>query len=60
MERHAQYRNWGELAGGADRCWGIGQQVVSNCIVHHLSFLGCYFFFVVVVFLFITIIIILS
>ena len=36
---------------------GIGQQVVSNCIVHHLSFLGCYFFFFVI-FLFIAIIII--
>ena len=52
------YKLGGSLRGGADRGLGIGQRVVSNCIVHHLSFLGYYFFFSVI-FLFITIIIIL-
>ena len=35
----------GSWAGGADGCSGMGQWVVSNCIVHGLSFLECYFFF---------------
>ena len=62
MERHAQYiKTGGSWPGGVDHCSGISQQVVSNCTVHHLSFLGCYFVVVVVVvFLFIMIIIILS
>ena len=34
-----------------DCCSGIGQRLVSNCIVHHLSFLGCYFFFCCIIFL---------
>ena len=36
---HAQYINWGELA---EKWLGIGRQVVSNCIVHHLF---CIFFY---------------
>lgn len=48
----------GSWPGGADRCSAIGQRVVSNCIVHHLSFLGFFLFFFVI-FIFITIIIIL-
>ena len=47
----------GSWPGGADCCSGIGQWVVSNCIVHHLSFLGFYFSLFFVIFLFITIII---
>lgn len=44
MEHHVQYTNWGELAIShqsvlGDRL-GIGQQMVNNCIVHHLFHLG--------------------
>ena len=52
----------GSWPGGADRCSGIGQRVVSNCIVHYwgffsLGFISIFFLFFVM-FLFITIIII--
>ena len=35
----------GSWPGGADCCWGMAQRLVSNCIVHPLPFLGCYFLF---------------
>lgn len=44
MECHAQYVNWGELAGShrslLKEGLGIGLWMVSNCVVHHLVFLG--------------------
>ena len=49
----------GSWPGGADRCSGIGQRVVSNCIVHRcffFLFFSLFLFFVI--FLFIAIIII--
>ena len=53
--RHAQYINWGELAGRGRWLLGdwlsISQRVVSNCVMDHLSFLGFYFtLFVTVLF----------
>ena len=44
MGCHAQYISWGDLAGGhrllLEDWLSIGQQVVSQCVVHHLFFLG--------------------
>lgn len=44
MECHAQYVNWGELAGRHRSLLrdglGIDQWAISICVVHHLSFLG--------------------
>lgn len=59
MELHAQYIKQGEMVGeGANPFSGIGHQVVSNCIVHQLSFLWIYFsLFLLTYFLFITTII---
>lgn len=51
MWRHAEQRNWGDLARGLmlfRDCLGIGQWVASNCVVHHFFFfliLWWFFFF---------------
>lgn len=41
-KHHAQYINWGDLPAEESQLWlrdrlSIIQQMVSNCIVHHLS-----------------------
>ena len=59
MEHHAQYINWGELAGRGGSL--LGHWSAGGEQLHCASLVFFYFFFVaVVIFFFITIIIILS